>query len=288
MQFGIATFVWTGAFTDEDLELVPRVAELGYDNLEVVFDGSGAIDPRRLRERLDEAGLGSAVLAFCLPDRDVSSPEPASREAGVGYLTDAVDFAGEIGASVVAGPIAHPPGRARALSLSDRDAERARAVDSLRTVGDHAASRGVAVGVEQLCRFDSDMFNTATESLDLLAEIDRESVGLLLDTFHMQLEERSCGEAIRAAGEQLVHFHAVESHRGQLGTGQIDWDDVFSALVDIGYDASVSIETFGQTGTELDALVNMWRPWFSDPDAFAGDSLASARAALTAARQAGS
>ena len=273
MRFSIATFVWTGSFTDAQLDLVQKVADLGYADLEVVFDGSGGVTAGALRERLDQAGIGASVLAFCLPDRDPSAADPAIRAAGVDYLTEALEFGAAIGAPLIGGPIAHPPGRARQLTTDERAAERAASVASLRTVGDRAAERGMSVAVEQLSRYDSDMFNTAAESLDFLAEVDHDAVGLLLDTFHMQMEERSTPAAIREAGEKLLHFHAVESHRGQLGTGQIPWEDVFAALRDIDYDRAVSLESFAMSGTEMDALVNMWRPWFADPDEFAARSL---------------
>lgn len=273
MRFSIATFVWTGSFTDADLDLVQKVADLGYADLEVVFDGSGGVTPGALRERLDQAGIGASVLAFSLPDRDPSAADPAIRAAGVDYLTAALDFGAVLGAPAIGGPIAHPPGRARPLAADERAAERAASVASLRTVGDRAAERGMSVAVEQLSRYDSDMFNTATESLDFLAEVDHHAVGLLLDTFHMQMEERSTPAAIRQVGDKLLHFHAVESHRGELGTGQIPWGEVFAALRDIDYDRAVSLESFSMSGTEMDALVNMWRPWFADADEFAARSL---------------
>ena len=93
----------------------------------------------------------------------------------------------------------------------------------------------------------------------------------------MQMEERSQAEAIRAAGDKLLHFHAVESHRGQLGTGQIPWPEVFAALREIEYDGTVSLESFASSGTEIDGLVNMWRPWFTESDEFAAQSLEFAR-----------
>ena len=287
MRFSIATFVWTGSLTNDQLDLVSKVADLGFDELEVVFDGGGGVDAATLRDRLEGAGLGASVLAFGLPERDISSPDAAVREAGTRYLTDALDFAAAIGATVVAGPIAHPPGRARPIPADERAAERDHSVASLRTLGDLAGERGIVLGVEQLSRYDSDMFNTATESLAFLADVDHGSVGLLLDTFHMQMEERSAGEAIRAAGDRLVHFHAVESHRGELGTGQIDWDDTFGALAEIDYEGTASLESFSMSGTELDALVNMWRPWFDDADVFASRSLSFARGRADAVRQAG-
>jgi D-psicose/D-tagatose/L-ribulose 3-epimerase len=287
MRFSVATFAWTWSFTNEHLDLVDKVAELGFDGFEIVFDGTSNLDAKRLRDRLEAAELGSVVTAFCLPDRDVSASDRTVREAGIRYLNEAVDFAATIGAPVVAGPIAHPPSRARYLAPEDRAAERRRAISSLRTVADRCGERGIRLGIEQLSRYDSDMFNTATQTLEFLAELDHESVGVHLDTFHMQIDEQSTKEAIRQVADKLVHVHAVESHRGELGTGQVAWDDVFEALLAIEYGGDVSIETFTWTGTEADALVNMWRPWFEeDSDDVAKRSLEFIRARLEAAREA--
>jgi D-psicose/D-tagatose/L-ribulose 3-epimerase len=283
MRFGIPTFVWTWPFTNEGLPLVQKVADLGFDDLEVIFDGdSDGLDPVALRDRLDEASLGASVGAYGLPHRDVSAADRTVRDAGVQYLTDAVDFAVAIGARVVAGPVAHPPGRARLLSAAERRAERENAVASLRTVGEYAAEHGIRFGVEAVSRYDGDMFNTTAEALAFLSEVGHESIGLLLDAFPMQMEERSLGDAIRAAGDTLVHFHAAESHRGAPGTGTVNWDEVFSALRDIGYDQGVAVESCGMTGTELDGLMKMWRPWFDDRDAFAAESLKFLRSKMEA------
>jgi len=277
MDFSVATFVWTGSFTNGDIHLLRRIADMGYNAVEVVYDGSGGFDPARIAAGLNDARLGSSVLAFCLPDRDPSSSDPRLREAGIDYLCNAVDVAVTLGSRVVAGPIAHPPGRARALGRKERATERENAIASLRTVGDYANQRGVRLGVEVLSRYDSDMFNTADDAVVFHGQVAHPAVGLHLDTFHMQLEERSLREAIRLVGDRLVHFHATESHRGQLGTGQVRWDEVFSGLREIAYEGLVSIESFSHTGTEFDALVNMWRPWFEDPDEFASSGLAFMR-----------
>lgn len=272
MHTSIATFVWTGSLRDEDFDLLPRVAAHGYDALEVVYDGSHSFDPARMAEGLRSAGLGASVLAFCLPDRDLTSLDPVLRQAGITYLKNAVDVAAAIGASVVAGPIVHPPGRARLVSPQQRDDERMHGAEGLRIVGDYAITRGVRLGVEVLCRYDSDMFNLAQDAVAFIDTVGHSAVGLLLDTYHMQIEERSLAGAIRIVGDRLVHFHAVESHRGQLGTGQVRWDEVIAALAEINYGGLVSVESFRYSGTDFDALVNMWRPWFEDPDQFAKSS----------------
>lgn len=283
MDFSVATFVWTGSFTDADIPLLRRIADMGYDAVEIVYDGSGGFTPARVAGELRNVRLKASVLAFCLPHRDPSSSDPGIREAGIKYLCDAIDVAVATGAGVVAGPIAHPPGRARALAAAERAAERQNSVASLKTVGDYAARHGVRLGVEVLSRYDSDMFNTAEDAVAFHGEIAHPAVGLHLDTFHMQLEERSLGDAIRLVGDRLVHFHATESHRGQLGAGQIRWDEVFAGLNEIAYRGLVSIESFRHSGTEFDALVNMWRPWFTDSNEFARSGLAFMRGKVKSA-----
>jgi D-psicose/D-tagatose/L-ribulose 3-epimerase len=273
MRFSVPTFVWAWPFTNTQFAVVKKVADLGFDELEVIFDGVGAIDAGSLRDELATVGLGATVGAYCTPDRDVSATDRKTRDAGIRYLEDAVDFAAAIGAGVVAWPIAHPPGRARSLPPSERQTERETSAASLRTVAEHAGEQGIRLGVEPGSRFDSDMVNTAADGLAFLSEVDHDSVGLLLDTFHMQIEERSLGDAIRATGDQLVHVHVSESNRGEIGTGTVDWENVFSALRDIAYAGGVSVESCGWTGTDFDGLMRMWRPWFDDPDAYASNSL---------------
>ena len=274
MRFGAATFIWTSPFTSSDVGLVRTLSTLGFDLIEVAFEVPGITDPVLLQQELTTSGVEASVLAFCTPERDVSSANATVREAGLIYLRQAVDFACQIGATVVAGPIAHPPGRARFLPAAERHDERMRSIESLHAAGEHAAANGVSLAVEQMCRFDSDMFNVAADSVAFIEEVDHAAVGLLLDTFHMHIEEQSTGDAIRTVGKHLRHFHASENNRGIPGTGQVHWTEAATALNAVGYGGIVSIESFTPNEAELAGLVAMWRPWFDEPDVFARDGLA--------------
>jgi D-psicose/D-tagatose/L-ribulose 3-epimerase len=277
VRTGAATFIWTSPFTSDDIHLVPRLKEIGFDLIEIAFEIPGAADSALLAREAAACGIDTAVLAFCTPERDVSAKDAAVREGGTRYLQEAVDFARLVGASIVGGPIAHPPGRARALPPAERHDERQRAIESLHSAAEYAGSNGVTLAVEQLCRYDSDMFNRATDTVTFVEEIDHPAVGILLDTFHMHIEEDSTSAAIEHVGDHLVHFHAVENNRGTPGHGQVRWEEVAAALRKIGYTGSISIESF-TFKPDLSDLAAMWRPWFDDPDAFARDALSFVRA----------
>ncbi len=274
MRYGAITFVWTSPFRTADLGLVQRVADLGFDVIEVAVEQPGLLDGAALRNALDSAGLDALVIGFGTDERDLSSDDEDVRRAGLAYAKLCVDLAAEVGAKVLAGPLNSAVGKARMLTPDERRRERERAIEGLREVADHAGERGVALALEPLNRWENDMLNTVDQGTDLCASIDRENVGLLLDTFHMNIEEKRIGDAIRAAGPLLFHFHACENDRSAPGSAHVDWLEVRDALREAGYDDVASLESFVPTIPELATAVSMWRPIYDDPDIFARDGLA--------------
>ena len=116
------------------------------------------------------------------------------------------------------------------------------------------------MAIEPLNRFETDLVNTVEQGLDLCDRIGRDNVGLLLDTFHMNIEEKSIPDAVRMAGERVFHVHTSENDRGAPGSGHIDWEGLFSALGDIGYDGQLVIESFTPEIKEIARAVSLWRP----------------------------
>jgi D-psicose/D-tagatose/L-ribulose 3-epimerase len=150
-------------------------------------------------------------------------------------------------------------------------------VDGLGAAARRAEELGVRLAVEPLNRFETDLVNTTEQGLALCADIGSPAAGLLLDTFHMNIEEKSIGDAIRAAGDRLFHVHACENDRGTLGTAHVPWPEVFSALREIGYDGQVVIESFTPAVTTIARAVCMWRPLDATGDALATAGLAFLR-----------
>src|SRR5580765_3971098 len=135
MRYGAVTFIWTGPFRTGDLPLLRRVADLGFDVVEVPVDGDG-LDAGALRAELDATGLEAHLLTFGTPDRDVSSEDEESRRRGVEHLTGCVELAAAAGATLLGGPIQEAVGEKRVLELAARAAERARAAEGLGEVAD--------------------------------------------------------------------------------------------------------------------------------------------------------
>jgi len=174
---------------------------------------------------------------------------------------------------LVAGPIYSPTGVTGAISIDEREVLITRVIENLRPLLDHSASSGVGLAVEPLNRFETSLFNTVEQTMELIRAVDHPSLGLLLDTFHMNIEERDIGAAIRLAGDRLFHFHACGNDRGALGGDNIDWQSIRKTLGDIGYDGAVSIESFTSANQTIATAASIWRPLAHSQDDIAVDGL---------------
>jgi D-psicose/D-tagatose/L-ribulose 3-epimerase len=278
--FGASTFIWESPFGDDKLHLAERVKDLGFDVLEICIEMPERVTAEAVHEAADAAGVGVSVCGAFGPDRDVSHEEPASRRLGIDYLKTCVDLAAAVGSPHVAGPMYSATGKTRLLSEAERERQRTWASESLREVAEYAGERGVSLAIEPLNRFETDFVNTVDQGLDLCTRIASDNVGLLLDTFHMNIEEKSAADAIRRAGDRLFHFHACENDRGTPGTGQVAWKEIAGALREIDYRGQVVIESFTPEIQEIARAVSMWRPLAASGDELAGEGLAFLRGTL--------
>jgi D-psicose/D-tagatose/L-ribulose 3-epimerase len=280
VRLGASTFIWTSPFGDDRLHLIDHVAGLGFDTIEICIEDPARISAEAVAAAADATGIGVLVCGAFGPERDVSHEDAAVRAGAAGYIRTCVDIAAAVGSPVVAGPMYAPTGQTRLLSEAERRLQWRRAVATLREVAGYAGERGVQLAIEPLNRFETDLVNTVEQGVALCRDIGVPSAGLLLDTFHMNIEEKSIGDAIRAAGPFVRHFHACENDRAAPGSGHVEWDDVFAALRDIGYDGDVVIESFTPEITEIARAVSLWRPLAESGDALAADGLAFLRESL--------
>ncbi|MCJ7734147.1 MAG: sugar phosphate isomerase/epimerase, partial [Anaerolineales bacterium] len=172
-----------------------------------------------------------------------------------------------------AGPMYSAVGKARLEDPADRETEWGLAVAGLKEMAAYADERGVKLAFEILNRFETDLINVVSQGLKLIDDVGAPNLGFHLDTFHMHLEEKDSAAAIRQAGDRIFHFHACENDRGVPGTGQVNWKDVFEALVDVGYDGNVVIESFTPQVKSIARAVCIWREIAPDQDSIARDGL---------------
>jgi D-psicose/D-tagatose/L-ribulose 3-epimerase len=279
MQLGVSTWVWTSPATTAVLEtLVPHIAAMGYDVIELPIEEIGQFDVARVGELAREHGLDVSVCAVIGPGRDLLLDDEAER--GVNYLQSCIDVARELGSPTVAGPFYSAVGRCWRSTAAERERDVDRIARVLRSLGEYAAERGVRLGVETLNRFETSFLNTTEQALELIRLVDSPAVGLTLDLFHLGIEEKHVGDALRAAGRHLVHVQVAENDRGTPGTGHLPWSDVAAALHEIDYTGRVVIETFSDRVEAIARAAAIWRPLAPDSDTLARDGLAFLRSLL--------
>lgn len=283
---GLISMQYARPFVAEHFGLFERMRAHGYDFVELLVPEPGEIDLAQARKALDGAGLGVVLAARVNLQRNLSAAEKDAHRAGIDYLKYTVDCAIGLGATIVGGPLTGNPlvfaGRPpQPVADDERLARKQRCVEGLQEAGDYAASAGVTLAVEPLNRFESDVLCTTQQAVELLDAVDHPGVRMMLDTFHMHMEESSIAEAILLAGERVAHFQANENHRGFPGTGATDWVSVCRALHQIGYTGPISLEPFRRRDDRFGVPFAQWRAPHEDESDRLAASVAFMKSHLT-------
>ena len=281
-SFGISTWVWTSPLsTDEFATLAPHIASLGFDLVDLPIESTTELDYARIRRIADAAGLAITTCAAFGPDRDLISDDAGVRANAAAYIRHTVDAAVAMGSRRVVGPMYSAVGRTWKASDEERQAFETLLVESLQDLCRYAGDRGVVFGIEPLNRFETSVINLADQVMSIVERVGHPSCGVMLDTFHMNIEERSIGAAIRRVGDSLVQLHACENDRGAPGSGPVPWDEVATACRAIGFTGPVVIESFTDRVKTIARAAAIWRPLAVSPDALASEGLAFLRSTFT-------
>jgi len=283
---GIISMFYARPFGREHLALLPRIKRAGCDFVELLVPEPGELDLKETRAALADHGLGIVLAARVNATRDLASADPAAHVAGVDYLDECVRVAVGLGADLVGGPLYGAPlvfaGRAPAPVAEDERVRRIdRVVAGLRRAGKTAEGAGVRLAIEPLNRFETDIANTTGHALTLAESVGSPAVGVMLDTFHMNMEDASIPEAIRRAGPRMFHFQANENHRGFVGSGHIDWPAVAWALAAVAYHGPITLEPFRRDDERPGVPLAQWRAPQHDEDERLRASIAYLRGALS-------
>ena len=149
--------------------------------------------------------------------------------------------------------------------LNDKRPLLENSLKSMRAIIKTAEDCGVTYCVEAVNRFEGCLINTAQEALDYAAQVDSKNIGVLLDTYHMNIEENSIGDAIRLVGDKLTSFHTGENNRTAPGRGHLNWDEIFGALADINYKNRIVSEPFVMQGGEVGRDIHVFRDLIDNP-----------------------
>ena len=272
--YGINTFTWTSPFKTKDLPLIDKARAMGFDLVEIPIEGLDDLDYDQAGEAFRRAGIAAGVCAVMGPGRDPTHEDEAKQRGGIEYLKHCVDAAVKMGAKIVGGPLYAAVGRTWQSSGEQRQRELERCARNLKEVARYAEERGVTLAMEPLNRFETSFINLAEQAVELVEMVDSPAIRIMLDTFHMNIEEKSLGQAIETAAPYLVHIHANENDRGTPGTGHVPWQEVATALKKINYSGALVIESFTTTVKEIARAAAIWRPPAPDQDTLAREGRA--------------
>lgn len=275
MKFGVNTWVWTAPITEAELEvLAPKIAKMGFDHIELPIDEPKNMDFEKMGAIIRAAGIFS--ISFCAamsPDRDLIDPDPAVRQNGLDYLKACVDGLAIVGGRNLVGPFYSAVGRTWQQTAEEREHDMQILVAILKELAEYAGKKGVMLGFEAINRFETSFITTVEQVLEVVNRVDHPAFNVMLDTFHMNIEEDSLGDAIRMVGPRLIQVHSNENNRGTPGAGHVPWKEVAQALKDINFDGVFVIESFTNKVKSIARAAAIWRPLAKTQDDLAADGV---------------
>ena len=284
MKHGIYYAYWEQEWAADYLPYIEKAAMLGFDILEIAATPLSSYSERQMGDiRSCAAENGIQLTCGHGPrfDQNLASPDPAIRANAKAFYTDLLQRLQKMDIRLLGGGIYSywPVDYSKPI---DKAGDWGRSVEGVREIAGVAGDCGVRYCLEVLNRFEGYLINTAAEGARFASQVGHPSVRIMLDTFHMNIEEDSIGGAIRTAGDALGHFHTGECNRRVPGKGRTPWREIADALHDIRYDGAVVMEPFVRMGGQVGSDIKVWRDLSDGADESQLD--ADARAALNFSR----
>lgn len=270
MKYGMNLLLWSGEVTDEMLPVCEQLKNAGYDGVELPMFNLD-LDYAALGSKLDDLGLARTAVTIRGEEDNPISPDASVRQKGIDLTKQTLDCCAAAGVETLVGPYHSALGYFSGAGPTEDEWKWG--VDSMRQVAEHAGSVGVRLGVEALNRFECYFLNTHADSARFAREVDHEACGMMYDTFHSNIEEKSVTDAVKAGGDKLFHIHISENDRSTPGQGGVRWDENFDAIVESGYDGWLVIEAFGLALPEIAAATKIWRRMYKDEITLATEGL---------------
>ncbi len=276
MKYGIYYAFWEQEWKADYPRYIERVARLGFDVLEIATHQITTFSSKQIDEiRASAKQNGITLTAGIGPtaDKNLSSPDAHVRANAKKYFEDTLRLLARMDIHVIGGALYSywPIDYSKPV---DKLGDWERGVEGIRGISGIAADLGINLCLEVLNRYENHVLNTAEEGVRFVRQVGTGNVKVMLDTFHMNIEEDSMSAAIRTAGQYLGHFHTGECNRKVPGKGRMPWREIGEALADIGYGGAVVMEPFIRQGGTVGNEVRLWRDLSGGADEAAMDRYA--------------
>lgn len=284
MKYGIYYAYWEKEWEADYVPYVKKVAGLDFDILEIgakPLPDYTAAQIAALRTAAKDYGITLTAGYGPAPHHNIGSGDPAIRKNAAEWYKRLFSVMGELDIHTIGGALysCWPIDYSKPVN---KEEDWKNSVEGMRVMSELAKPYGITLGMEVLNRFENHILNTAQEGVQFVKEVGCDNVKVMLDTFHMNIEETSIAAAIRTAGSLLGHFHTGECNRMVPGQGRMPWREIGEALRDVGYDGAVVMEPFVSRGGQIERDIHIWhdlRPGISQEqlDRDAKDSVAFER-----------
>lgn len=271
MKIGLNLLLWDATITDKHVDVIEKLAALGYDGIEFPVFSFDNKQFKRLRAVLDRLKL-KCTITSCVPeDANPTSADAAIRRKALTHMKKTVETAAILGAEAIAGPFTAPVGYFTGKRRTEDEWKWG--VELMKKVAVEAEKANVILALEAINRFETYFINTL-EDLCLFAKaVDHPNFKIMFDTFHANIEEENITKAMKAAAGYIAHVHISENHRGIPGSGHIRFAEIFKTLKEIKYENWCTVEAFSGSLPELAGATKIWRDMFDTNDNLAQKSL---------------
>lgn len=261
-KIGIHFGYWNRDWNTDFPACIKRASEVGLDILEIapapLFEMSEA-KRKEIRQASLDYGIELTYSVGLGLEYDIASEDDTVRKNGIHYSTETMKLIGEMGGHTYSGINYSSWNKTFAYGIENKDAYFERSAQSLKQIMKVAETYDIKYCMEVVNRFEQYLLNTAEEAVKLAQMVNHPNLKLLLDTFHMNIEETSFVEAIHTAAPYLGHFHIGEANRRPPCAGRMPWDSISGALKGIGYEQALVMEPFLKMGGEVGRDIKIWR-----------------------------
>jgi len=271
VKIGVSAFAWTARFTNTYLKLLPEIKSMGFSAIEIPMFNPEALEATGIREACEKNELECTVCAILPNPFNPISPNQKVREESINHLIRCIQASAAMGSKLLGGPLFAPIGYLPRHRPTEQ--EWSWAVEVFQRLEGVLESTNITLSIEPVNRSETFFLRTASEAKRLCERIGNPRIGVTIDTFHANIEEKDIPAAIRSLGPHLRHIHASENDRGPLGGGHIPFAEIISALRQIGYNGYLMIEGFGYDGSEKHSPGYLWANVDVTPEPLAVDGL---------------
>jgi D-psicose/D-tagatose/L-ribulose 3-epimerase len=278
MRIGVNTLIWGASFGPSDFHRLPRIKAAGFDGIEMPIFDPRAFEARAVGRELDRVGLERTAVTIIPHGLSLGASDASVRARAIEHVRGCIAAAHDAGVHLLSGPIYTPVGHLTGRRRSDDEWNLV--VESWQQLSGDVDAAQMEIGIEPLNRFETYFLNTVRDAVALCDAIGNPAIGILLDTFHANIEEKAIGAAVRNATPHLKHLHACENDRGIPGSGHLEWQEFFDAVAEIGYTRWLTIESFGFSIEAIAAAAAIWRDLAPSADDIAFEGIRFLRAAV--------